>query len=447
MYVARGGKLPDTAKVPYTRFFDPASAIIQCEQLLNSRYVPDTVVARDEQMEVIGHNLSPILRQGEPSNMYIWGDTGVGKTITVKYLLKILTDGLKAEGKDILIDTIVLDCTAQSSEIPACIEILTQLTSVSIQTGRQFFQYLNDIWSIIDKRASEHGFYTFILFFDEIDAFTEPNNILYQFSRALAHRKIKASNAVVNIIAASNQKDFLSSLNDKVKSSTRFRFCDFPDYNAEQLYEILQLRKGAFTNGVISDDTIRYCAKNVADRYHGDARRAIDILAEAARIVIKEKGSKIDYKFIDAAEKVVNDRATAEILNKISLHDKYIILASHIANIVLAQTNAKSPASSGVILVTYQKICELLGQKPNGGTYVATRVTALSARQLINAEYYEGRGNIRYITVPEDIRVVVENLFQIQDIDTVKANYADIESVILTKTKRPSAKAKRLDFF
>jgi cell division control protein 6 len=444
---ARGEKLSDNVKVPYTRFFDPASNIIQCEYLLNSRFSPDMVVARDEQMEVIGHNLSPILRQGEPSNMYIWGDTGVGKTITIKYLLKILTEGLKAEGKDILIDTIVIDCTAQSSEIPACIEILTQLTGVAIQTGRQFFQYLNDIWSIIDKRASEHIFYAFILFFDEIDAFKDPNNILYQFSRALGHQKIKSTNAVINIIAASNQKDFLSTLNDKVKSSARFRFCDFPDYNAEQLYEILQLRKGAFTEGVISDDTIRYCAKNVADRYHGDARRAIDILAEAARMVVKEKGSRIDFECIDVAEKVVNDRATAEILNKISLHDKYLILASYIANIVLAQTNAKMPASSGVLQVTYQKICELLGQKPNGGTYVATRVTALSARQLINAEYYEGRGNIRYITVPDDIRSVVESLFQIQDIETIRNNYADIESVILSKIKRPSAKSKQSSFF
>jgi cell division control protein 6 len=86
--------LIDKIRVPYTRFFDPASPIIACEHLLNSRYVPDTIIARDEQMEVIGHNLSAILRQGEPSNMYIWGDTGVGKTITVKYLLRILTEGL-----------------------------------------------------------------------------------------------------------------------------------------------------------------------------------------------------------------------------------------------------------------------------------------------------------------------------------------------------------------
>jgi archaeal cell division control protein 6 len=398
-------------------------------------------------MEKMGHYLSPILRQGEPSNMYIWGDTGVGKTITVKYLLRVLTEGLKTEGKDILIDTVVIDCTAFSFEISACVEILTQLSGISIPFGRQFYQYLADIWQIIERKASEHSFYTLILFFDEIDAFTEPNNILYQFSRALAHQNIKSSNVAIEIIIASNQKDFLDTLNDKVLSSAAFRFIDFPDYNAKELCEILRLRKEAFAEGVISDEVIKYCAKNVADRYHGDARRAIDILAEAARTVIKNKELKITSSDIDLAEKIVNDRATTEMLSKISLHDKYLILAVHIANSVVRQINSKLPAHSGAVVVSYQKICELLKQKPNGETYISARLTTLAQRQLINAEYREGKGNIRYITISSDIEAIINNLFQIQDLETIKNNFSDIESVILTKLKRQAVKTSKLDFF
>ena len=443
----RGDIIADSVKNQFSRFFDPVSNIIVNENLLNSRYVPNTVIARDEQMEKMGHYLSPILRQGEPSNMYIWGDTGVGKTITVKYLLRVLTEGLKTEGKDILIDTIVIDCTAFSFEISACVEILTQLSSISIPFGRQFYQYLADIWQIIDRKAREHSFYTLILFFDEIDAFTEPNNVLYQFSRALAHQNIKASNVAIEIVIASNQKDFLDTLNDKVLSSAAFRFIDFPDYNARELCEILILRKEAFAAGVIADDVIKYCAKNVADRYHGDARRAIDILAEAARNAIKNKGSEITSNDIDLAEKIVNDRATTEMLSKISLHDKYLILAVHIANNVVRQTNSNLPAHSGAVVVAYQKICEILKQKPNGETYISARLTTLAQRQLINAEYREGKGNIRYITISSDIEAIINNLFQIQDLETIKNNFADIESVILIKLKRQAVKTSKLDFF
>lgn len=437
----------DNIKNQFSRFFDPVSNIIVNENLLNSRYVPDIVIARDEQMEKMGHNLSSILRQGEPPNMYIWGDTGVGKTITVKYLMRLLTEGIKTDGKDILIDTVTIDCTAHSFEIAACIEILTQVSGISIPFGKQFYQYLNDIWQIIEKKASEHSFYTLILFFDEIDAFSEPNNILYQFSRALAHQKIKASNVAIEIIIASNQKDFLDTLNGKVMSSASFRFIDFPDYNARELCEILMLRKEAFAEGVIADDVIKYCAKSVADRYHGDARKAIDILAEAARSVIKKGGSKITIEDIDISEKTVNERATTEMLSKISLHDKYLILAVHIANNVVRETNSKLPAYSGVVLVTYQKICELLKQKPNGETYISARLTTLAQRQLINAEYREGRGNMRYITVSNDIEAVIDNLFQIQELEVIKNSFADIESVIMAKIKKQVVKRTNNDFF
>jgi Cdc6-like AAA superfamily ATPase len=147
------------------------------------------------------------------------------------------------------------------------------------------------------------------------------------------------------------------------------------------------------------------------------------------------------------AEKVVNDRVTIDMLKRMSLHDKYLILSVYIANNVVKQTNSKTPAHSGVIVVTYRKICELLQQKPNGETYISTRLTTLSLRQLINAEYREGRGNIRYITLPNDIEAVIETLFQIQDIETIKNNYTDVESIVLSKLKRPLARSTKIDFF
>ncbi len=70
-------------------------------------------------------------------------------------------------------------------------------------------------------------------------------------------------------------------------------------------------------------------------------------MGEAARSVIKNKRSEITSNDIDLAEKTVNDRATTEMLSKISLHDKYLILAVHIANSVVRQTNYKLPAHSG----------------------------------------------------------------------------------------------------
>jgi hypothetical protein len=91
--------------------------------------------------------------------------------------------------------------------------------------------------------------------------------------------------------------------------------------------------------------------------------------------------------------------------------------------------------------------CDLLKQKPNGETYISASLTTLAKRQLINAECREGKENIRYIIISSDIEAVINNLFQIQDLETIKNNFADIESVILTKLKRQVVKKSKIDFF
>ena len=134
---------PDTPPPSYQTLFKKNSRILQKETLLSLNFIPDTIVARTEQLHSVAQNLSSILNNGDPGNMYIWGDTGVGKTITIKYVLRVLTDGIKDEGQDILIDTVFLNCTVIKSEITACIEILTSLTNVPIKTGLLFYDYLN----------------------------------------------------------------------------------------------------------------------------------------------------------------------------------------------------------------------------------------------------------------------------------------------------------------
>jgi hypothetical protein len=49
--------------------------------------------------------------------------------------------------------------------------------------------------------------------------------------------------------------------------------------------------------------------------------------------------------------------------------------------------------------------------------------------------------------LPNDIEAVIETLFQIQDIETIKNNYTDVESIVLSKLKRPLARSTKIDFF
>lgn len=419
----------------FTEIFPQQGTIFKSEAIFRNDYVPKVLIARDKEIKEVAFNLSPVLRSGEPSNMYIWGDTGTGKTITIKYVLNVLTAGIKKQGKNILVDTVILDCMSIKNETVACAEILGKLNGSIIKQGLQFNQYLNEIWSFIDRTAERYAFYTIVVVFDEVDKFSEPDNILYQLSRALAHQKVTNNNIAIEIILASNQKDFLQKLDAKVLSSSSFHYCNFPDYNEDEIYQILQSRKGAFLEGVVSDEVFHYCAKKIADKYHGDSRLALAMIYEAGKIALGENASSVVISNVDTAEEVINIRATTEMLQQISAHDRFLIVAVYLANKALNNIRGKLIPHTGVITEVYNKICELIEDSPNTETHISHRLGVLSDKQLIRKREIRGYGNTGFFEMADDVNKVIEILYTPVIRAVVEKNYADIESIVISNAK------------
>ena len=55
------------------------------KRVIQSMYIPDTILHREEQTKQIANIIAPALRQEKPSNVFIYGRTGTGKTLTAKY--------------------------------------------------------------------------------------------------------------------------------------------------------------------------------------------------------------------------------------------------------------------------------------------------------------------------------------------------------------------------
>ncbi len=136
-----------------------------------------------------------------------------------------------------------------------------------------------------------------------------------------------------------------------------------------------------------------------------------------------------------SAEQVVNNQVTLEILQKITLHDRLLIFAAHIANKIVKQTKSKIPAHTGIVIETYRKICHLMDAEPNGDIYMSSRLKALDAQQIIQANFRKGYGNTKFIEVASDVELIIDNLFP-QDFNNIIAqNYCDIEYVVINKLK------------
>ena len=56
--------------------------------VLQANYTPEKILHRDEQIEQVASILAPSLRMEKPSNIFIYGKTGSGKTCVVKYVSK-----------------------------------------------------------------------------------------------------------------------------------------------------------------------------------------------------------------------------------------------------------------------------------------------------------------------------------------------------------------------
>src|SRR3989344_8038245 len=56
------------------------------KKALQSHYTPKSVPHRDDQIKILAGILAPALRGEKPSNVFVYGKTGTGKTLCVKHV-------------------------------------------------------------------------------------------------------------------------------------------------------------------------------------------------------------------------------------------------------------------------------------------------------------------------------------------------------------------------
>ena len=67
------------------------------KKVIQSNYTPETILHREEQTKQIANILAPALKHEKPSNAFIYGKTGTGKTLTVRHTTKKLMDVAEKE--------------------------------------------------------------------------------------------------------------------------------------------------------------------------------------------------------------------------------------------------------------------------------------------------------------------------------------------------------------
>jgi len=278
-------------------------SLFKNKQLLQSNYTPEDIPHRDKEIEHIASILAPSLLGEKTSNLFIYGKTGTGKTLSVQHVSNELTKRSK-DSKVLRIEYI--NCKLKKvadTEYRIFAELIKKLGGTIPSTGLPTDQVYKKFIELIEKNDEK----LFIIVLDEIDQAVK--KISGDFLYNLMRLNSELNKTQIILIGISNDAKFLEMIDPRVKSSLSEEELVFHPYNAIQLQDILRKRaEDAFKKGVVSEGVIAKCAAYAA-REHGDARRALNLMRVAGEIAERVASPKIEIIHIDEAnDKIERDK-------------------------------------------------------------------------------------------------------------------------------------------
>ena len=283
--------------------FDKDS-IFKDKFILQTNYQPEEIGHRDEQIKQVASILAPVLRGERTSNLFLYGKTGTGKTLSVQFVKEELMKRVK-EKSDFKLRIEYLNCKLKKvsdTEYRILAELIKKLGGEVPSTGLPTEAVYSKFIELIDAEKQ-----LVVLILDEIDQTTKKisSDFLYNLTRLNS----ELSKTKICVVGISNNLTFLDEIDPRVRSSLSEEEVVFPPYNALQLQDILKKRANlAFKENVVEGGVIAKCAAFAA-REHGDARRALDLLRIAGELAEREGSNKILLKYIDEANnKIERDK-------------------------------------------------------------------------------------------------------------------------------------------
>jgi len=295
--------------------------IFRNRDVLRHSYTPDNLPHRSEQIEELASILVPALKGETPSNIFIYGKTGTGKTATVRYVGRQLEE----MGRKLKIYCYVhyLNCERIDTQYRVLATLAKVLGRNVPMTGWPTDQVYDEVKNAIDSRDQ-----TIVIVLDEIDKLVRKGDeVLYNLSRING----ELERARVSIIGISNDLKFKNFLDPRVLSSLSEEELIFPPYNAEQLQDL-------------------------AAQEHGDARKALDLLRVSGEIAEKEGANRITREHVKKAVRKIETDHIVEAVRTLPTQSKALLYGM----IVLTESGVRK-FTTGEVYTVYKGLCKKIG--------------------------------------------------------------------------------------
>ena len=307
-------------------------------EAMRPTYMPDILPHREEEINNLANILVPALRNETPSNVFIYGKTGTGKTAVTKLVGKELLEKGKQINKKV--NFIYINCEIVDTHY----RVLQNIANHFINEWSERIPFTgwptDEVYSKLKKIIEKEGG-VIVIILDEVDKL-KGDETLYSLSRI----NTELIGAKVSIVGLSNDLKYTEFLDPRVKSSLGEENLIFPPYDASQLQDILKQRvEIAFKSDSIDSDVLPLCSA-LAAQEHGDARRALDLLRMSAELAERSKSPRITKKHVRLAQNKIEIDRIMEVIRTLPTQSKLILLA------ILLQEQHNKKTSTNVAITT-----------------------------------------------------------------------------------------------
>jgi len=366
-------------------------------EVLTHDYIPDELPHREEEVSKLAYILASALKGGRPSNVFMYGKTGTGKTAVAKYVLKKLKE--KASSLGMNISYAYINCKYRKSNYRVLVKICEELGCTGIpHTGLPTDVVFDKLLTYIERLNR-----LVIVVLDELDWLIKNagDDVLYQLTRINNDLR----NSKVSIIGITNDLKFREYLDSRVLSSLSEETLVFKPYDSTQLYNILKMRANlAFKPGVVSDEAIKLAAA-LAAQEHGDARRAIDLLRVAGELADRKGNLKVTTEHVLIAQKQVDRDIIESVIRKLPQQEQVVLLA------IIKLSMSGEMITTGNVKKVYEKLCSIIGLRPVTLRRINDILADLETLGIISAAIKSlgryGRTKIIRLEIPEDLAVSI----------------------------------------
>jgi cell division control protein 6 len=381
--------------------FLASESIFKNKEVLRHSYIPDVLPHREDQINEIASILVSALRGETPSNIFIYGKTGTGKTAATRYVGKELHRAGKEKDKPT--HFIYINCEVVDTQYRVLQNIANHFIGEWTEripfTGWPTDEVYAKLREMMEKARG-----VVVIVLDEVDKL-KGDEVLYNLSRL----NTDLDHAKASVIGISNDLKFTEFLDPRVKSSLGEENMVFPPYNADQLKDILEQRaQMALKENTLDGSVVPLCSAYAAQE-HGDARRALDLFRVAAEIADRDGLKRITERHVRRAQhKIELDRVT-EVVRTLPTQSKLVLISIIVGERIQDDI---TPLTTGEVYSIYKELASAVGIDHLTQRRITDLVSELDMLGIVTARVIsKGRyGRTRHIHMSTSIDKTIEVL-------------------------------------